>query len=109
MTSKEIKEEIREMAYKIAEQFQPEKIILFGSQAWGEPGEDSDVDLFVIKETDNTRKLAAEIDGSLFPRQIPLDIIVYQPEQFERRLEAGDMFVKDVVENGNVLYERRAA
>lgn len=106
MTTQEMRQEIEEMARKIAEQFQPEKIILFGSQAWGEPGEDSDVDLFVITQTDDTRKLAAEIDGSLFPRHLPLDIIVYQPGQFERRLEAGDMFVKDVAENGSVLYER---
>ncbi len=94
------------MALHIAQEFQPERIILFGSQAWGKTNEDSDVDLFVIKETENTRKLAAEIDGSLFPRRVPLDVIVYRPKQFEDRLEAGDMFVQDVSENGTVLYER---
>lgn len=106
MTTQEIRQEIKEIASKIAHQFEPERIILFGSHAWGEPNEDSDVDLFVIKETADTRQLATEIDGSLFPRLVPLDLIVYRPEQFKRRLEAGDMFVKDVAENGRVLYER---
>lgn len=97
-------EEILRVARKIAQKFQPEKIILFGSYAWGKPGPDSDVDLFIIATTKNTRELAREIDGSLWKRTFPLDIIVYRPESVERNLKAGDFFTRNIVNKGKVLY-----
>ena len=95
---------LSEIVEKIAEGFKPEKIILFGSWAWGEPGPDSDVDLLIIKKTDDTRKLAREIDGALFPRFFPIDLIVYQPDQVERRNKMGDCFISDILSKGKVLY-----
>jgi len=95
------------VAQRIAQRFQPEKIILFGSYAWGKPQADSDVDLFVIAATKNTRELSREIDGSLWKRTFPLDIIVYRPESVERNLKAGDFFIRNIVNKGKILYDRQ--
>ncbi|MBU2595745.1 nucleotidyltransferase domain-containing protein [Patescibacteria group bacterium] len=90
----------------IVKKFKPEKIILFGSYAWGKPNEDSDVDLFIIKETDNTRETAMEIDGSIFPRPFPIDLIVYRPENVKKRIVMNDFFIQDVISKGKILYEK---
>lgn len=97
-------EEIQKVADKIAKEFKPEKIILFGSWAWGKPHKDSDVDLFIVKKTENTRESAREIDGSICPRPFAIDILVYRPEQVERRKKLGDFFVNDILTKGKVLY-----
>ena len=96
--------QIKEVAERIAKKYKPERIILFGSYAWGTPGPDSDVDLFVIKDTENTRQTAREIDGSIRPRPFPIDLLVYTPAQVQRRKEGGDFFVEDILEKGKVLY-----
>jgi predicted nucleotidyltransferase len=95
---------IQEVAAKIADKFQPEKIILFGSYAWGSPGPDSDMDLLVVKDTaESTHALARAIDGYIFPRLFPLDLIVYTPRQVEERCKV-DPFVRMVVTKGKTLY-----
>lgn len=97
---------IQAVANKIARNFKPEKIILFGSYAWGKPGPDSDVDLFIIAKTKNTRELAREIGGSIFPRPFPLDLVVFRPWYIKGKMSSGDFFIKDVLTKGKVLYER---
>lgn len=105
--SKITEEKIKEVTLKIADNFQPEKIILFGSFAWGQPNEDSDVDLFIIKKTDlSTREIAREIDGSIFPRPFPMDIVVYKPEQVLEREANNDYFIKDILTKGKILYAK---
>lgn len=100
-------QKIKEVTLKIADNFQPEKIILFGSFAWGEPNENSDVDLFIIKKTDlSTREIAREIDGSIFPRPFPMDIVVYKPEQVLEREANNDFFIKDILTKGKILYAK---
>lgn len=106
MTGEVTKQKIVETAQKIAREFDPEKIILFGSWAWGKPGPDSDVDLFIVKETPNTRETAREIDGALWGRTFPLDIIVYTPEGVERSLARGNFFIRDIIANGKVVYAK---
>lgn len=101
-----VEQKLKEITDKIVKEFQPEKVILFGSWAWGNPTPDSDVDLFVVKDTDNTRELARKIDGSIFPRPFPIDLIVYRPEQAERRRVAGDFFIKAIFAQGKVLYAK---
>lgn len=96
--------QIQQFANIIAEVSKPKKIILFGSWAWGNPGPDSDVDLCVIKKTDDTRKEAIEIDGLLFPRDFALDILVYTPEYIAKRVRLGDFFVKNILNKGQTLY-----
>ncbi len=89
----------------IARTFAPEKIILFGSYAYGEPKPWSDVDLLVIKDTDNPRKLQMEIVMS-FVDPFGLDIIVRTPQDIARRIPLGDYFLRDIIAKGKVLYER---
>jgi len=100
-------EKIKETVDKIAKEHQPEKIILFGSYAWGNPNPDSDVDLFIVKKTENTRKTTREIDGSLWGRTFPIDIIVYTPENVKKRIEMGDFFIRNIFNKGKLLYESR--
>ncbi len=102
-----VQSEIQKITDIIVKNYQPEKIILFGSYAWGTPTDDSDIDLMVIKETDNTRKSAREIDSSIFPRLFPIDIIVYRPSQFNRRIKDRDFFIENIVNRGEVLYAKK--
>ena len=106
MTAKVRQKKLKELIDRIAQKFHPEKIILFGSYAWGSPGPDSDVDLLVIKETDNTRQTAREIDGYLFPRPFPIDLIVYTAQQVKKRKESGDFFINDILTKGKTVYAR---
>lgn len=99
-------EEIQEKVLAIAEKFNPDKIILFGSYASGAATPDSDVDLLVIIDTDQpTRDLSVTI-SLLFKHSFPMDIIVRTPGEIARRLAEGDFFLRDIIEKGEVLYER---
>ena len=96
---------IRRFAHDVAEQFHPDKIILFGSYAYGTPHEDSDVDILVIMPTWNQLRAAARIDIALDP-PFPLDIIVRTPKEMKWRLAEGDLFHTEIVSKGKVLYEK---
>ena len=100
-----LEQEIRSIATQIIEKYKPEKIILFGSAARGDEGPDSDADFLVIKKktplygAERTRKLSRIIE-----RSIPVDFLVYRPEEFEKRVEMGDPFLKAILKEGKVLY-----
>jgi predicted nucleotidyltransferase len=96
---------IRRYARAIAERFQPDKIILFGSYAYGTPHEDSDVDLLVIKPTWNQISQAVQIRWAL-AAPFPMDLIVRTPKNMKWRLEEGESFLTEIVSKGKVLYER---
>jgi len=101
---------IRAVAERIAVKFQPEKIILFGSYAYGRPRAESDVDLLVIMDTTlRSRQQRLEISRALSPRPFPLDIIVRTPRQVEERLTLGDSFLQEITTRGKVLYEQSRA
>ena len=100
--------EIKKVVNKIVKNYKPEKIILFGSFAYGKPKKDSDVDLFIIKETDKPRtKRHLEVDKILLDRIIPLDILVYTPQEIKKRLAFGDFFIRNIIEQGKVLYGKK--
>ena len=85
--------------------FHPEKIILFGSYAYGGPGSDSDVDMLVIMHFDaKGAHQAAKIMTKVRPN-FPVDMLVRTPEQITDRVEKGDFFIKEILEHGEVLYE----
>ncbi len=92
---------------KIATEFKPEKIILFGSWAWGKPEPDSDVDMLIVKESFRPRaEREYELRSLLFPSEIPVDIIVYTPNELKQKIENDhNLFLKDIVNNGITLYE----
>jgi predicted nucleotidyltransferase len=96
---------IARLCQQIAEQFAPERIILFGSRASGRPDKDSDVDLLVVMRYKgmSVRK-AAEILNAVEPA-FPVDLIVRSPEEFETRLAMKDPFFADIMARGKVLYE----
>lgn len=104
-----MEKKLREVTDKIVRQHQPEKIILFGSWAWGKPTENSDVDLFIVKKTDNTRETARRISRAIFPRFIAMDFVVYTPNQLKKELEIEEPFITKVIKAGKVLYEKAYA
>lgn len=92
---------------RIVEVLEPEKVILFGSHAYGTATPDSDVDLLVIMETNAPqveRYLA--VSRLLRPRPFPVDILVRTPGEIARALETGDFFIREILTRGQVLYER---
>lgn len=97
--------DIQALANRIAEQFHPERIILFGSYAAGTAGADSDVDLLVVLPFEGkTWKTAARIRHSTRPA-FPMDLLVRTPQQIRQRLAMNDMFIRDITQNGKTLYE----
>jgi predicted nucleotidyltransferase len=97
---------IRRFARQIAERFHPDKIILFGSHAYGQPHEESDVDLMVIMPTRNVIDQAIRIELA-FEWPFALDVHVRTPYQIKQGLKEGDCdwFLREVMEKGKVLYE----
>lgn len=105
MTSEQIQEKIQELTQKIAKEFKPEKIILFGSYAWSKPGPDSDVDLFIIKNMPERRiERARRVREIIWGSGLPIDILVYTPGEVQRRLDFEDFFIEDIITKGKVLY-----
>ncbi|MGB9777130.1 MAG: nucleotidyltransferase domain-containing protein [Anaerolineae bacterium] len=85
----------------------PEKIILFGSYARGDPTPDSDVDLLVIVRTDESyRERYMRVARALRPRLFPLDLIVKTPEEVEEALQTFSPFLREIFAKGVCLYER---
>jgi predicted nucleotidyltransferase len=96
---------IRRYARAIAEEFDPDKIILFGSYAYCTPHEDSDVDLLVVMPNRTKQNQAVRIRMRL-TAPFPMDLLVRTLTQLNRRLEMGDSFMKTIVSQGKVLYEK---
>src|SRR5438128_5416053 len=97
---------IRRFARQIAERFHPDKIILFGSYAYGKPHNESDVDLLVIMQTRNAIDQSIRIKIA-FEQLFSLDLIVRTPWQIERGLKDDNWFLREIIEKGKVLYEAR--
>jgi predicted nucleotidyltransferase len=95
---------IRRYARRVAETFRPEKIILFGSYAYGTPHADSDVDLMVVMPARNELDQAVRITLAL-DAPFPLDLIVRTPHKLKWRLKEGDWFLREVTSLGKTLYE----
>ena len=95
-----------EITRKIVEAFQPERVILFGSYAYGIPEWDSDIDLLVIMHTqDRPAERSVRIARVCRPRYVAMDILVRTPEEVVQRLEEFDPFFEEIMTRGRVLYE----
>lgn len=96
---------IRRYARRVAARFQPDKIILFGSYAYGIPHADSDVDLLVImparNELDQAFKIRCEVQT-----QFPMDLIVMKPQNVKWRLKERESFLCEILAKGKTLYEK---
>jgi uncharacterized protein len=92
---------------RIARELDPDKIILFGSYAYGMPTPDSDVDLLVIMETTaSTKDRYLAVSDLIYPRPFPVDILVKTNDEISRAIAKGDFFIREIVTQGKVLYER---
>ncbi len=101
---------IRRAAREIIQAVDPEKIILFGSFAYGRPTPDSDVDLLVVmKSHRGIHARTVQVSEVLRPRPFPVDIIVRTPDELKERLEIGDCFFREIVDKGVVLFERASS
>ena len=100
---------IERITQRLIKSYQPQRIILFGSMAYGVPSEDSDIDLLVVKETTEpplerrlyVRRLVADP-----ARRIPFSPLVLTPDELARRLAVGDTFYEEIMRRGKVLYAR---
>lgn len=103
-----VEQKLKEITDKIVKEYQPEKIILFGSWAWGEPGPDSDLDLLIVQESGKPRlERERELRKFLSPTGIALDILVYNPQELEKSInENRNLFIEDIVRNGKILYDK---
>lgn len=99
--------DIQTFCERIIREFKPDRIILFGSYAYGTPSPDSDVDLLVILPFKGKPwRMASEIRRRTKP-PFPVDLLVRSPEQFHLRLQVQDDFLREVAQRGKVLYEAR--
>jgi len=95
---------IKEVVDRIVKNYQPDRVILFGSYAWGAPTKDSDVDLFIVKNSkgdmlEEHKKVRRIIDG-----EIASDILIYSEDEVKKRLALGDFFFNKILNKGSYLY-----
>lgn len=107
-----VEEAIQRVVETIRDEYEPERIVLFGSRVWGKPDADSDLDVLVIKKS-NKREVERirEVSGLLLryqqrPYLLPLDIFVKTPDEVRERLAIGDDFIGEILNRGKVVYER---
>lgn len=97
--------QIEDIKTQIVEKYKPERIILFGSAAWGKPNEDSDLDFLIIKNNvpyigvDRMREVRRLVDTDA-----ACDFIVAKPSEIKKRIKLGDPFVKKIINEGKVIY-----
>jgi len=98
-------EKINEVINRIVKNVNPEKIILFGSYASGNPSEDSDLDILIVKEMRMPRyKRSREVKKHLRGMKIPIDVIVYTKKEIKKWEGTKTAFINQVIKQGKVLY-----
>ena len=99
---------IQELSDRIAREFHPDKIILFGSYAYGTPTEDSDVDLLVVLPFEGSSyDKSVEILLRVLPRPyFSIDLLARRPDDTERRYTEFDPLIREALDEGRVLHDR---
>lgn len=100
------KEDIRTTVDTIAREFNPERIVLFGSHARGTADADSDVDLLIV--TPGTPQELQDLALTIYRRvrkRFPIDLLVRSPEELDFRIAHNDWFLREIMEQGIVMYE----
>jgi predicted nucleotidyltransferase len=100
---------LADITRRIVERFQPYQVVLFGSYAYGRPDLDSDVDLLVIMDTNESmaQRIRRVMEVAKV-RFLPMDVIVRTPEEMAERLAMGDFFLAEILDKGKVLYHRES-
>lgn len=105
-TDTRIRKTISEIVDRLKE-YKPQKVILFGSYAYGEPAEDSDIDLLIVKNTDK-RPIDRWIEVKRLlrdrSRTIPVSPLVYTEKELQERIALKDFFIEEIFEKGDILY-----
>jgi predicted nucleotidyltransferase len=105
--NKNTQEIIQNILKKLLADYAPQKVVLFGSYAYGNPDSDSDIDLLIIKETserflDRWVMVQRLLTGT--HRSYPVETLVLTPQEVESRLAVGDQFIEEILQKGDVLY-----
>ncbi|OGL45512.1 MAG: hypothetical protein A2W05_06385 [Candidatus Schekmanbacteria bacterium RBG_16_38_10] len=104
----DIEDYLKNIVKKVTDNFNPEKIILFGSYAYGTPTKDSDIDLMVIMDTEmKPYERALPIRKALKYLGMPKDVIVRTPQEFERFKDIVGTTIYTAAHKGKVIYEKR--
>lgn len=98
--------EVNQIVKTLKEKYRPEKIILFGSLAYGKVKEDSDIDLLIVKRTSKSKLERLKEVLMMVDNNLPFEPVVYTPQELKRRLSMGDFFIQDIIKRGKVLYEK---
>ena len=99
---------VRDIVRRIVDTAQPEKVILFGSQARGDARPGSDFDVLVIKDSDEPRhRRSIPLYVALADLPVEVEVMVYTPEEVEEWSEVPQAFVTTAVREGTTIYERR--
>ncbi len=98
---------IKQITARLVKNYHPQRIILFGSHAWGKPGKESDIDLLVIKRTqknfvDRYVEVSRLLDELIMEQ--PMDILVMTPREISRNLKKGNYFIEKILEDGKRLH-----
>ena len=102
-------QQIERLKKTIIEVEQPDRIILFGSYAYGEPREDSDLDILVVKDYTMPRhKRGKDVLKALSYIRFPLDIVFYTPAEIKKWRHTSLAFITTVMSKGKILYERKS-
>lgn len=96
---------LRQAVDQIARHYKPERIYVFGSMARGDVHEDSDLDLLIIKETDQPFLARVNDVLSIVDVDVPIELLVYTPEELRRMKEEGRDFILTVLEEARLCYE----
>ncbi len=107
--SRGVADALPEAVQRLVQELHPEKVILFGSYAYGAPTPDSDVDLLIIADiAGSPKERYLAVSCLLYPRPFPVDVLVKTPREVELALQAGDFFIREILTRGRVLYDRRS-
>ena len=98
--------EIKKIVRQIVKKYKPEKIILFGSFAYGRPKPSSDIDLLIIKKTKEKKIKCIKDVLMQIKSNLPVEPLIYNPEEVQERLSLGDFFFQDIIKKGKVVYEK---
>lgn len=104
-----VKNQLLDIVDQLKNSYKPEKIVLFGSAANGNTTKDSDFDLFLIKDTkDKLAERLQKVWHSIKSWEIPLDFVIYTPNEVQKAKKDGSVFLKEIEEKGVTLYDSAA-
>ena len=107
MSSNDIEELAQRVIDRLVSDYAPQKVILFGSYAYGTPDRDSDIDLLIIKDRperffDRLTTVRKVVAGT--HKGVPMDLLVLTPKEVKERLKAGDQFIGEILGKGRLVY-----